>query len=214
MIKYHYNAAFDLVDVGLLVRRLRQIGMPDDVVRLIGLWLSNRTFYITVDGVGSIVVSLPYGIVQGSILGPILYAIYVSPLFDITKLTNFADENFVLRWNKHAEQLIFEMKRELKVIMKWLKESGLKVNKSKTEACLFHRLDCQNITLLINNSPIESTEAMNVLGVTFDSKLNWSKHINNTIQKARKALHAMKLIMQHFTPQELRQIITSNFYSI
>ena len=106
------------------------------------------------------------------------------------------------------------MERELKVIMKWLKESGLKVNESKTEVCLFHRLDCQKITLHINNSPIESKEAMNVLGVTFDSKLKWSKHINNAIQKARKALHAIKLIKQHFTPQELRQIITSNFYSI
>ena len=214
MASVDLTAAFDLVDVGLLVRRLRQIGMPEDVVRLIGLWLSNRTFYVSVDGVGSIVVSLPCGIVQGSILDPILYAIYVSPLFDITKLTNFADDNFVLRWNKHTEQLIFEMERELKVIMKWLKESGLKVNESKTEVCLFHRLDCQKITLHINNSPIESTEAMNVLGVTFDSKLNWSKHINNAIQKARKALHAIKLIKQHFTPQELRQIITSNFYSI
>jgi hypothetical protein len=120
MASVDLTAAFDLVDVGLLVRCLRQIGMPEDVVRLIGLWLSNRTFYVTVDGVGSIVASLPCGIVQGSILGSILYTIYLSPLFDITKLTNSADENFLLRWNKHTKKLIFEMDKELKVIMKWL----------------------------------------------------------------------------------------------
>ena len=55
---------------------------------------------------------------------------------------------------------------------------------------------------------------MNVLGVTFDSKVNWSLHINNSINKAKRALHALKLIRPHFTPTELRQIVTSNFYSI
>ncbi len=54
---------------------------------------NNILFYVSVNGVNSILVFLPCGIVQGSILGPILYSIYVSPLFDISKLTKIADEN-------------------------------------------------------------------------------------------------------------------------
>ena len=103
----------------------------------------NRSFYVTVDGVSSILVFLPCGIVQGSILGPILYAIYVSSLFDISKLTNFADDNFIVRWgpvrrNKQIGPLVIEMEMELKAIMEGLKDSGLTVNESKTEVCLFH----------------------------------------------------------------------------
>jgi hypothetical protein len=79
-------------------------------------------------------------------------------------------------------------------VVKWLKESGLKVNESKTEVCLFHQLDCQKITLTINNTPINSIDAIKVLEVAFDSKLNWYKLVNNSLKKAKKGLHAIKLI--------------------
>jgi hypothetical protein len=84
-----------------------------DVIRIVRLWLTNRSFYVSVDGVNSILVFIPCGIVQGSIIGPILYAIYVSPLFDISKLTNFADDNFVIGWNKQIGPLMVDMEMEL-----------------------------------------------------------------------------------------------------
>ena len=55
---------------------------------------------------------------------------------------------------------------------------------------------------------------MNVLGVTFDSKLNWQTQIENTISKSKKALHAIYLIKNYFSKHELLKIITSNYYSI
>ena len=54
---------------------------------------------------------------------------------------------------------------------------------------------------------------MNVLGVIFDSKMQWGDHISLTIKKANTALHAIRLIKHYFTPTELRTLITSNFYS-
>jgi hypothetical protein len=98
------------------------------------------------------------------------------------------------------QTLVVDMEMELEVIVKWLKESGLKVNESKTEVRLFHQLDCQKITLTINNTPINSIDAMNVLRVAFDSKLNWYKHANNFPKKAKKASHAIKLIKPYFNP--------------
>jgi hypothetical protein len=58
--------------------------------------VSGRLFFVNVDGNSSILLDLSGGIIKGSILGPILYAIYVSPLFDLTNLTNFADNNFII----------------------------------------------------------------------------------------------------------------------
>ena len=59
---------------------------------------------------------------QGSTLGPILYAIYVSPLFDICKITNFADDNFVLKWSKNKNEVTESMTVTLIMITKWLKD--------------------------------------------------------------------------------------------
>ena len=72
---------------------------------------------------------------------PILYALFVSPLFDLAKMTMFADDNYIIRHGKHIPDLINQMKTTLEIIIKWLKQSGLKVNDSKTEICLFYRKD-------------------------------------------------------------------------
>ena len=87
------------------------------------------------------------GTTQGSILGLSLYAIFVAPLFDLTDLSNFADNNFILAVHTSKLQAASEMEIKLKIITKWLTDSGLKVNKTKTESCLFFCRDtpsCQD----------------------------------------------------------------------
>ena len=76
------SAAFDVVDVELLIKRLTLLGLPKDVIKLIKIWLTERFFYVSVNGSDSTIKVTWHGIVQGSILGPILYAIFISPLFD------------------------------------------------------------------------------------------------------------------------------------
>ena len=70
------------------------------------------------------------------------------------------------------------------------------------------------VTLIINNIPVKSQPSMNVLGVQFDSKLTWEEHVNKTINKSKRALHAIRLIKKYFTKQELLNLLTSNYYSI
>ena len=106
------------------------------------------------------------------------------------------------------------MTEKLQIISNWLKSSGLKVNESKTELCLFYRKDTPPVEITINNVIIRSMQNMNVLGVIFDSKLTWSKHISTQINKANKALHAIKMIRKYFSQSELLTLLTSNFYSI
>lgn len=214
MASIDLSAAFDLVNTKLLVKRLKIIGLPSDIVRLIELWLGHRSFYVSINGTNSMVIDLNCGVIQGSILGPMLYAIYVSPLYDLLKLTTFADDNFIIRWNSCMEALIIDMQKDLESMTKWLRDSGMKVNEAKTEICVFHRMDCRPITIRINQIPIISLNSMNVLGVQFDNKMNWSHQVTKCIKKAKTALHAIKLIKGYFTINELKQLITSNFYSI
>ena len=106
------------------------------------------------------------------------------------------------------------MKQCLEMIIKWLKDSGLKVNDSKTEICLFHKADAHQINLVINGNIINSKPTMNVLGIIFDSKLQWGPQVENAILKSNKAKHAIMLIRKFFNKQELNTLLTSNFFSV
>ena len=143
-----------------------------------------------------------------------LYALFVSPLFDLDGLVNFADDNFCIESNLNLATLIVDMEKRLESITKWLRGSGLIVNEGKTEICLFYRNDVQSITLTINGIPIKSKKSMNVLGVLFDSKLNWNVQVANAISKAKKSLFAIKLLKKYFTTNELRTFLDSYFYSV
>jgi hypothetical protein len=80
------------------------------------------------------------GTVQGLILGPILYAIFFALLFDLEMFLAFADDMFIPRIEQSLTKFIDDMEKSLEVITKWPKQSGLVVNQSKTEICLFHTL--------------------------------------------------------------------------
>ena len=97
-------------------------------------------------------------------------------------------------WDRNLVALIENLEKRLEMIVKWLKGSGLVVNESKTEICLFHTNDQPQIRIKLQDSIVLSKKSMNVLGVIFDSKLTWSIHIANAIGKAKKALFALRLL--------------------
>ena len=89
MATLDHSAAFNVVNIDLLMKLLRIIGLPEDVLSLVEVWLCNKVFYVEINGLVSNFFSINYG----SILGPVLNAIHVSPLFDLTDLSDFADHN-------------------------------------------------------------------------------------------------------------------------
>ena len=129
------------------------------------------------------VIDLDCGTIHGLILGPVLYAIYISSLFDISQLTNFADKNFAIKWNSTLEVLKLEMQRDLEMIIIWLKDLGLVVNNSKTEFCYFNKQDTPHILINLQENIIESIKQMNVLRMIFHTKLQWSPQVAQTITK-------------------------------
>jgi hypothetical protein len=100
------------------------------MIELITVSLKNRSFYVSIDDENSIMYDLLLGTVQSLILGPIMYAIFVSPLFDICDLTSFAENIYIPNGNYSAQTLILDIKKELEVGIKWLRISGLKIKRA------------------------------------------------------------------------------------
>ena len=95
-----------------------------------------------------------HGTVQGSVLGPVLYAIFVAPMYDLEDMSSFADDNFTIRWHSNFQTMIQNLETSLTKITKWLKDSGLVVNETKTEVCLFGRQDIAPVIININGSEV------------------------------------------------------------
>ena len=143
--------------------------------------------------------------------GPLCYLCL--PLFDLAQLTNFADDNFCIESNPNLELLITDIELKLEMITKWLRDSGFVVNEAKTELCLFHKNDKPCIEIRVGTQIVKSKKFINVLGVTFDSKLIWSTQVLNCISKAKKSLYALRLLKRYFSPQHMRTLLDSYFYS-
>jgi hypothetical protein len=107
------SAAFDDVNDKLLPLRLKTIGLPEDITDLIKIWLTHRQYFASVNGKCSMFFYLDAGTIQGSNLGPFLYAVYVSHLLNLTKLTPFADDNQIVKWNSCLNTLKEEMSSNL-----------------------------------------------------------------------------------------------------
>ena len=156
MASLDLSTAFDVVKIRLLKNRLGVICLTDDVVNLIKAWFRSRMFFINIDSKSSFILASNSGTIQGSILDPILYAIFVYPVFGLESMLNYADDNYMVRCKSSFKRLTIDLEKSLKSISKRLRDSGLKVNDSKTELCLFHCTTVRQITLTQNNNEIQS----------------------------------------------------------
>ena len=93
MASLDLSSAFDMVNVDLLLKRLKIMVLPEDLVNLIRVWLQNRSYYVSIDGKNSTLYDLLLGTVQGSVLGPVLYAIFISPIYDIEDMSTCFDQS-------------------------------------------------------------------------------------------------------------------------
>ena len=118
MASIDLTAAFNMVNIDLLLFCLRIMDLLVDVVDLIEVWIRDRSFYIQIGYLNSILHNIHSGSMQGSILAPFLRVIYVSPLFDLKELFNFAIDNFGLSFSSNKQLAIADMKIKLKFFNK------------------------------------------------------------------------------------------------
>lgn len=185
------SAAFDTVDHDILLFRLQQrFGVTGKPLLWFKSYLSNRMQYVSVDGAASSDHALQCDVPQGSVLGPILYVLYTSPLSDIVKKFNlsyhfYADDSqlylsFQPTIPSDRDLAVSNIERCVHEIDHWMLINRLKLNKDKTELLVISAKHLPRPTLqeisVVDETICSSQKARNI-GVIFDHHFRFNEHI-------------------------------------
>jgi hypothetical protein len=150
------SAAFDVVNVELLLKRLKVMGMPEDLVMLLTSWLTDRAAYVEVGGECLEYFLVREGTVQGSVLGLILFNLFIRPLLETANCPAYADDSYYCGYSRNKWSALEILQQRINAAVKWMADSGLKVNLEKTEVCIFHRMDSSKATIKLGEVSVES----------------------------------------------------------
>jgi len=213
VVSLDLSAAFDMVNPDLLINRMMIAGLPNDVTTLVKNWLTNRAAYVKFGGESSMFFNVPEGTVQGSVLGPILFAIFVAPMFELATVSSYADDSYLSEKNHDLNNMVTNLSTKANLLTNWFKASGLVVNESKTEFCVFHKNRKVTCQIQINDVIIKNTPTLKTLGITFDENLTWDHQIQQISKSCSKLNSGFQILKKFFTRTELLTLATSLYYS-
>ena len=187
------SKAFDTVDHMILLQKLYQCGVRGCTHDWFTSYLSNRSQFVTYNGVKSDLKNIQCGVPQGSILGPLLFLLYINDLTFACKRTFpvlFADDSNLFISDKNPNHVQHMINDELKDIVIWLRANKLSLNINKPHYMLFSNKNIAqpNITIEIDKQPITCVTKTKFLGVIIDNKLSWKEHISYVCGKVAKGV--------------------------
>ena len=186
--------AFDTVNHKILLTKLEHYGIRNNMLDWFNSYLTDRKQYVSFNGESSEMRSVTCGVPQGSVLGPLLFLVYINDLPNISDKLSFflfADDTNLYYESNDLKELEKTMNKELKKLSLWLNVNRLALNVSKTNFVIFrgYRKPCDhNVTLLINKKAIEQKSYVKYLGVLIDEHLNWKEHICNVTKKISRSV--------------------------
>ena len=209
-----FSKAFDTVDHGILLQKLELYGLQDITLKWCKDYLSNRIQYVTYNGIKSMTDIIKCGVPQGSILGPLLFLMYINYLSQVSEFCLpllFADDTNLFITGNDTAEMCAKLNDDLKGISEWLCCNKLSLNVSKTHYMVFspRSKTISNLDVRINNTAIERVYDTKFLGVQIDAQLSWKKNIEYTcnklsksvgiILKAKKKLHKAALVTLYYS---------------
>ena len=180
--KWNLRKAFDTVNHDILIKKLESYGIRGNILNWLKSYLSNRTQYVHYNGYDSDKKTVTHGVPQGSILGPVIFILYINDFSrssDLLFSILFADDTSVFIEATNYDKVIDIVNNEMELINIWLIANKLTVNIKKTHYMMFHRTRIKyNIRdITINRKNVAYTKNTKFLGVIIDNKLTWSDHI-------------------------------------
>lgn len=179
-----FSKAFDCINHDLLLQKLLHYGIRGVAHDLIKSYLNHRSQYVEVNGISSQLKPIKLGVPQGSILGPLLFNIYVNDIVNVdasTKYVIYADDTTLLFTSNNSEDLVTTANSVLAKLYKWSIENGLTINTNKTKTVLFQAKN-KNVSLQsdirLNHCNLEVVTSAKTLGIIFDQDMSWSSHTN------------------------------------
>ena len=206
------SKAFDCLDHELLIAKRNAYGFNLAALRLIHDYLSNRKQRTKIDYNYSSWSEILFGVPQGSILGPLLFNIFLADLFFIIKdidIASYADDTTPFIVENNIEDVIISLEQASVDLFNWFKNNHLKSNADKC-----HILISTNkpVSVNIGNYTIEKSACEKLLGVKIDANLNFGDHISDLCKKASRKIHALARV-NPFMTLEKRKLIMNAFFT-
>jgi hypothetical protein len=229
--------AFDVCSHKILLKKLKRMGINGTTYNWFKSYLSGRSQKVDINGCLSESLDLDISVIQGSILGPILFLCYINDFWTATTLFSvlFADDTTCLAKGKILSELTTYVNTELQKIANWFRSNKMAVNTSKTKFIVFRtrgkRINPQDCELLFNGNeigkpddpaliyPIDRifcdgpTTSFKLLGILFDEYLSFEEHITSISAKIAKSLFCINRIKNFVTKSSLRTLYFSMIHS-
>ena len=212
-----FKKAFDTVDHSILLKKLWCLGFRDVSFEWFESYLSDRYQKTLINNTESDLLQEDvYGVPQGSVLGPLLFLIYINDLHSVIKNSFchlYADDTIIVSSAKSVDTLISTLEDDLARVDQWLQNNKMTINMTKTEFISFgtkRRLDkFDNKTVNYMGTPLERKRSVKYLGVIFDEKMQWENHIKNIKAKISFKFSKIKAIASCLTKDTKNLLINA-----
>ncbi len=201
-----FAKAFDTVNHSILLQKLNHYGIRGTALHLIESYLADREQCVQINGAVSSMEKIKHGVPQGSILGPLLFLLYINDIANCSSILSFylfADDTTIFFSHKNFQTLQQTINNELAHVSNWLIANKLSLNVGKSNALVFHRKNSNAppLDIKINGLPIDEKEYAKYLGILIDNKLNFKYHIQHINSKLAKG-NAILSLVRHYLPKK------------
>ena len=189
------SKAFDSIDHDILIQKMHFNGIRGKVLDWFKSYLADRQQYVSIENKNSLPKSINVGVPQGSVLGPLLFLIYVNDLCCVSDILNpitFADDTNLFLTGTDIHEMTESFNHELNKVYEWFLVNKLTINLEKTNFMVFRphtvKIDINSVNITLNNQRIKGVQSTKFLGVTIDEHLSWKYHVNDIACKISKVV--------------------------
>ena len=209
------SRAFDSLPHGLLLAKVYAYGVDIESCKLIGSYLHNRHHRVTIRDKRSDWLQIKRGVPQGSVMGPLLFQIFINDIFlfnsDIN-IYNYADDNGISFDGRSIDIITDKLHKESVSLIEWFRKNSLAANPAKFQTMLLKSNSIKDIQLniTVENVSLPSSDTMKVLGIDIDDRLTFDGHISNICIKAGRQLNVIQRLKGSLD-QDSRMAIYKSF---
>lgn len=208
IMSFDMSSAFDSINHRLILLKFERFGFPTSFISWLSSYLQDRTCAVKIAGMSSRTINVERGVPQGSVLGPLIFNVFVSDIntnIEDMRVQYADDTHIVMPLLKTSTEIeiMKEINSEINMMNNWCQSNDLKLNtkKSKLMMCLKRNVTLQDLKFDIPQIP-----TMKILGVKFNNKLTWKDHINDIVKSCNRSFYILRKSKHFVSNRELFQL--------